>query len=103
MSLKNNLISLALLVTLPTATLAESTDMTHEMTPEQTAVMATITDMTTAFHKGDIDAIMTTYEPNVAIAFQPGDPSVGHAAARENFALLWAYRLIFPTANTKSS
>lgn len=42
--------------------------------------------MTTAFNKGDIDAVMRTYEPGAVVIGHPGAPVSGTAALRAMFA-----------------
>ena len=57
-----------------------------EDTMEQTAILETIAAMTTAFAAGNIDGIMTTYEPGAVIVAQPGQPVSGDANLRAMFA-----------------
>jgi len=42
--------------------------------------------MTDAFHRGDIDGIMRTYEPGAVVVAQPGTPISGTPALRAMFA-----------------
>ncbi len=49
-------------------------------------VQSTIDTMTSAFAKGNIDAIMTTYEPGAVVVAEPGKPISGPLALREMFA-----------------
>jgi len=54
---------------------------------DQTAkVLSTIDDMTNAFHRGDIDGIMRTYEPGAVVVGQPGESVSGTPAVRAMFA-----------------
>lgn len=50
------------------------------------AILSTIDAMTTAFHKGDIDGIMRTYEPGAVVVGEPGTPITGTPALRAMFA-----------------
>ncbi|WP_169669589.1 YybH family protein [Flavivirga algicola] len=45
-----------------------------EMTPEQKNVLSTIEKMTEAFQKKDIDRVMSCYEPNAVVVFEPETP-----------------------------
>jgi uncharacterized protein (TIGR02246 family) len=49
-------------------------------------ILSTIDAMTTAFHRGDIDAIMRTYEPGAVVVGQPGTPMSGTPTLRAMFA-----------------
>lgn len=53
---------------------------------EQTAILETITAMTTAFAAGDIDGIMATYAPGAVMVAHPGQPIEGEAGLRAMFA-----------------
>jgi ketosteroid isomerase-like protein len=54
---------------------------------DQTAkILSTIDDMTNAFHQGDIDGIMQTYEPGAVVVGEPGTPVSGTPALRAMFA-----------------
>jgi ketosteroid isomerase-like protein len=54
---------------------------------DQTAkILSTIEAMTNAFHKGDIDGIMRTYEPGAVVVGEPGAPISGTPALRAMFA-----------------
>lgn len=60
---------------------------THaEETMDQTAILDTISAMTTAFAAGDIDGVMATYEPSAVVVAQPGQPVAGDGALRAMFA-----------------
>jgi len=48
-------------------------------------ILSTITDMTHAFHQGDIDGIMRSYEGGAVVVGQPGTPVSGSAALRAMF------------------
>ena len=49
-------------------------------------ILSTIDAMTDAFHRGDIDGIMRTYEPAAVVVGQPGSPVSGTAGLRAMFA-----------------
>ncbi|MEY4548383.1 MAG: hypothetical protein RL685_4578 [Pseudomonadota bacterium] len=49
-------------------------------------VLSTIDDMTSAFHEGDLDGIMRTYEPHAVVVGEPGVPVSGTSALRAMFA-----------------
>ena len=51
--------------------------------------------MTSAFHKGDIDGIMQTYEPGAVVVGEPGAPVTGAPALRAMFAGFIAARARF--------
>ena len=53
---------------------------------QQTQILATISEMTTAFNQGNIDAIMRTYEPSAVVIGQPGSAVSGPSALRAMFA-----------------
>lgn len=72
----------AALMTLTSPIFAEGN---NDMTPVQKDVLALIQSMTHSFEKGDIDAVMQTYEPNQSIAFEPGQPVSDSALSRKLF------------------
>lgn len=53
---------------------------------EHPRIQATIDAMTNAFASGDIDRIMTTYEPGAVVVGEPGAPVTGSSALRAMFA-----------------
>lgn len=53
---------------------------------QQATILSTIDAMTNAFHKGDIDGIMQTYEPGAVVVGEPGTPVSGTPALRAMFA-----------------
>jgi len=53
---------------------------------QQSKILSTIDTMTNAFHKGDIDGIMRTYEPGAVVVGEPGTPISGSPALRAMFA-----------------
>jgi len=52
----------------------------------KTRVLSTIEAMTSAFHQGDIDAIMRAYEPGAVVVGEPGTPVQGDGSLRAMFA-----------------
>lgn len=52
----------------------------------KTRVLSTIEAMTSAFHRGDVDGIMRTYEPAAVVVGEPGRPVRGNAPLRDLFA-----------------
>jgi len=50
------------------------------------AVLSTIEEMTGAFNRGDVDAVMRTYEPGAVVVAEPGAPIKGDDALRGMFA-----------------
>ena len=53
---------------------------------QKARILSTITAMTDAFHQGDIDGIMQTYEPGAVVVGEPGRPVSGTPALRAMFA-----------------
>ncbi|HAS43335.1 MAG TPA: hypothetical protein DCS93_22840 [Microscillaceae bacterium] len=59
---------------------------TNKMTQEQKQVLRVITKMTKAFQNKDIDKVMTCYEPDAVVVFEPGSPVSGANVLRKMFA-----------------
>lgn len=55
------------------------------MTQEQNEVLSTILAMTEFFHKKDIAGVMSSYEANAVIVFEPGKPVSDRAAVIAGF------------------
>jgi ketosteroid isomerase-like protein len=53
---------------------------------QQAQILSTIDAMTDAFHKGDIDGILRTYEVGAVVVGQPGARVAGTPALRAMFA-----------------
>lgn len=53
---------------------------------QKAKILSTIDDMTSAFHRGDIDGIMRAYESGAVVVGQPGAPVSGAPALRAMFA-----------------
>ena len=62
----------------------------NNMTKDQQDVLATIQTMTSALQKGNIGAVMQTYEEKHSIVFEPGAPVSDAAVARQIFGELSA-------------
>lgn len=58
-------------------------------------ILSTIDTMTNAFHQGDIDGIMKTYEPGAVVVGEPGVPVSGTPALRAMFASFIAAKAHF--------
>ena len=54
------------------------------MSHEQNIIRA-VEEMTAAFHAGDIDRVMASYEANATIVFEPGEPVRGADTQRQRF------------------
>lgn len=52
----------------------------------KTRVLSAIEAMTSAFHEGDIEGIMRTYEPAAVVVGEPGAPVQGDGPLRAMFA-----------------
>ena len=52
---------------------------------EQTNVLNAILQMTTSFHNKDIEGVMSSYETNPMIIFEPGKPALDREAIVEGF------------------
>lgn len=64
----------------------------------KTRVISTIESMTAAFHRGDLDGILRTYEPAAVVVGEPGARVQGEAALREMFSGFIAARAHFTFA-----
>lgn len=53
---------------------------------QQATILSTIDTMTSAFHAGDLDGILRTYEPGAVVMGEPGAPVSGTPALRAMFA-----------------
>lgn len=49
-------------------------------------IVSTIVVMTNALQRGDVTAILDTYEPTAVVVGEPGKPATGDAALRAMFA-----------------
>jgi ketosteroid isomerase-like protein len=60
--------------------------MTIQNQAERAAILKTVETMNSAFGRGDIDTVMTTYEPSAVVVGQPNTPTSGDAQLRAMFA-----------------
>lgn len=86
----NNLIksSLTILITCIMTNVGaqiSTADLPKHFTKEQQNVMKTIMKMTSSFENKDIDGVMSTYESNSTIVFEPGVAVTNRAEQRELF------------------
>ena len=58
------------------------------MSADTSAVLAVIEGMTAAFQRGDIDEVMSSYEDQATIVFEPENPVSDNATVREMFRQL---------------
>lgn len=78
----------AALVLLVTSLLSISIAVSKEtkiMNEEESNVLGTVEAMTSAFHKKDIDGVLTSYEGGAAIMFEPGTKISDPAVIRQMF------------------
>lgn len=61
----------------------------------KTRVLSAIEAMTSAFHEGDIEGIMRTYEPAAVVVGEPGAPVQGDGPLRAMFAGFIAAKAYF--------
>ncbi|MBF6178198.1 YybH family protein [Nocardia otitidiscaviarum] len=61
----------------------------------QQDVIRTIAAMTEAFQCGDVDAVLSHYTEDAAVAFEPGKPVSGAAALRAGFEAFTAVTPVF--------
>ncbi len=71
------------------------TNKTKKMTQEQQDVLSTINKMTEAFQNKNIDEVMTCYEPEAVIVFEPDSPISDSNAIREMFEAMSMINPIF--------
>jgi ketosteroid isomerase-like protein len=67
----------------------------EEAMDTETEVLSAIEAMTSAFNRGDIDAVMQTYEPGAVVLGEPGAPVRGDAPLRAMFAGFTAAKALF--------
>lgn len=66
-------------------TINSQTNKTKKMTVEQQNVLNAIQKMTKAFENKDIDKVMSCYEPNSVVVFEPESPVSDSNTLREMF------------------
>jgi ketosteroid isomerase-like protein len=86
---------MALALTFPQISTAESTDMTKD---EQNA-LAAIEAMTAAFQNNDIARVMDSYETPAQVAFEPGVPISDPAVLEQMFTGMAAANPVFDYAD----
>lgn len=69
--------------------------MTKQDRAERTTILKTIETMNSAFGRGDIDTVMSTYEPGAVVVGQPDTPTSGDAQLRAMFASFIATKAKF--------
>lgn len=52
---------------------------------EQKKALSAVERMTAAFHQGDIEGVMASYEPDATVVFEPGAPIKDPAVLRQMF------------------
>lgn len=57
----------------------------NKFTPQQQEVLTSILNMTSSFHEKDIEGVMSSYERNAVIVFEPEKPVSEPTAIREGF------------------
>jgi uncharacterized protein (TIGR02246 family) len=82
---------MALALTLPKISIAESTMMTQD----EENVLATVETMTAALQNKDIAAVMAIYEPSATVAFEPGSPISDNAVLEQMFTGMAAINPVF--------
>lgn len=84
MKKKSKLIGLSILLIAPYLAHADEI-LERVMSTEESKVLSTIEAMTAAFHAGDIDGIMKTYQHDAKVAFMPGSPLSNPVQIRQGF------------------
>ena len=74
-----------ILFSMTSITINSQTNKTKKMTVEQQNVLNTIQRMTKAFENKDIDEVMSCYEPNSVVIFEPESPVSDSNTLREMF------------------
>ncbi len=76
---------LTLCVLTATAPIAVYSQEGTSMTEDQKAALTHVESMTAAFHDGDIEGVMSAYEPEAMVLFEPGAPIIDPAVLRQMF------------------
>ncbi len=79
-------LSLIILLCMTSITMYSQTNKTKKMTVEQQNVLSTIKKMTKAFENKDIEKVMSCYEPNATVVFEPESPVSNHTVLKEMFS-----------------
>lgn len=67
----------------------------HDMKKDEAEVQAAVAQMTSAFEKNNIDAVMNAYEPGAAVVFDPGQPVTNEQQLRQMFSGMAAAKPVF--------
>lgn len=70
---------------------AQTKKMETNFNDQQKKVYRTIEKMVNAFENKDIDGVLSTYEKNAIVMFEPGKPITGHNALRQAFTEFVAF------------
>ena len=89
---KSMFISALMIGSIASAPMALGETQGTNMTQEEDAVISTIQHMTSNLEKGDIDAVMSTYDAGANILFEPGQPISDGDVARQIFAEMSALK-----------
>jgi ketosteroid isomerase-like protein len=66
--------------------------MTSTPSTEDAKVILAVEAMTAAFQRGDLPTVLKAYEPDAAVAFEPGQPVAGEASLSAGFQQFLAVR-----------
>lgn len=90
--LKQFLLMAALLLTVMLKLGAQNqTQMQHsEFSPEESQALNAVLEMTKAFHQGDLEGVMGSYEPEALVVFEPEKPIRDEGVLREMFTHTFA-------------
>lgn len=70
----------------------------HAMKTDKQDIIEAVSAMTKAFHAGDIERVMASYEPAATIAFDPTAPTTDRAEQRVRFEAFFALKPEFTYA-----
>ena len=62
------------------------------MTSDQQSVLNVVEGMTAAFHEGDIEGVMASYQEAATVLFEPGGPVSDREAIRQRFQELFVLK-----------
>ena len=78
-----------------------ATETGQSMTDTQKQVLDTVLSMTTAFENRDLDGVLSHYNQDAVISFEPGNPTTGNAQIREQFSQFFAINPAFDYSGHK--
>ncbi|WP_106794307.1 DUF4440 domain-containing protein [Aquimarina sp. Aq78] len=84
-----------ILLCMTSMTINAQTKKEKKMTTEQKNVLRTIEKMTEAFQNKDIQAVMTSYEPNAVVVFEPEAPISDARVLQEMFTKMSMVNPVF--------